>query len=41
MEDYLIKEMVPQNNKSDFNNLLPAFMSIWNDPENHRFLSLT
>ncbi len=37
----IIKEMIPQNNINDYNNLLEAFISIWNDPENLKYLSLT
>lgn len=41
MKEYLLIEMTPQNNKDDFNRLLPAFLSIWNNPENLNYLSLT
>lgn len=41
MKGHLIKEMIPQNNEDDLNKLLPDFLSIWNNPENLKFLSLT
>ena len=41
MSYFQIKELVPQNSEADFNNILPAFLSIWNHSENHRFLSFT
>jgi len=37
----IIKEMIPQKNEEEFNFLLPAFLSIWNDPENLKYLSLS
>ena len=41
MKEYSIIEIIPQNNKDDFKKLLPAFLSIWNNPENFKYLSLT
>jgi len=38
---YKIIELIPQNREEDYNLLLPAFLSIWNNPENHKYLSLT
>ena len=41
MSERKIVELIPQNNKEDYDLILPAFLKIWNDPENHRFLSFT
>ena len=41
MTYFQIKELVPQNSVADLNNILPAFLFIWNHPENHKFLSYT
>jgi len=41
MKEYLIIEMILQNSKDDLNKLLPEFLSIWNNPENLNYLSLT
>ena len=38
---YKIIELIPQNSEKDYNAILPAFLSIWNDPENNKYLSLT
>jgi ribosomal protein S18 acetylase RimI-like enzyme len=37
----IIREFVPQDSEKDFNQLLPAILSIWNDPKNLRYLSFT
>jgi len=41
MIQFEILEFVPQTNEQDMNQLLPAFLEIWNDPENLKYLSLT
>ena len=41
MGNYKIREFIPQKNKDDFAKLLPAYLSLWNDIENHRQLSFT
>ena len=39
--DIHIREFIPEKNQEDHNVLLPAFLAIWNAPENLRFLSFT
>jgi RimJ/RimL family protein N-acetyltransferase len=41
MHDIVIRELIPMKNKKDAYLLLPAFLAIWNDPENLKFLSFT
>jgi len=41
MREFEILEFVPETNEEDMNQLLPAFLAIWNDPENFKYLSLT
>ena len=41
MSQFGILEFVPETNEEDMNQLLPAFLRIWNDPENLKYLSLT
>jgi len=41
MREMIIRELIPQNNKDDFDLLLPAYLKIWNDPENLKYLSFT
>jgi ribosomal protein S18 acetylase RimI-like enzyme len=41
MDEFIIREMVPQANRDDLNLLLPAYLKIWNDPENLKYLSIT
>lgn len=38
---HTVTEMVPQTNNADYNRILPSFLSIWNDPENNKYLSFT
>jgi hypothetical protein len=38
---YRIIDLIPQNSEEDYNKILPAFLSIWNNPENNKYLSLT
>jgi RimJ/RimL family protein N-acetyltransferase len=37
----VICELIPQKSEKDFNQLLPAILSIWNDPKNLKYLSFT
>jgi len=41
MDEYIIRELVPQDNRDDFELLLPAYLRIWNDPGNLKYLSFT
>ena len=41
MNQFEILEFVPETNAEDMNQLLPAFLAIWNDPQNLKYLSLT
>ena len=41
MNNHKIEELIPQQDEGDYNKLLPAFLDIWNDSENIRFLTLT
>lgn len=41
MSKVIIRELIPQENQDDFDLLLPAYIRIWNDPENLKFLSFT
>ena len=41
MDQLEILEFVPQTKEEDMNRLLPAFLGIWNDPQNLKFLSFT
>lgn len=41
MSEIDIREFVPEKSQEDADSLLPAFLAIWNEPENRRFLSLT
>jgi len=41
MSKFEILEFVPETNDEHMNELLPAFLAIWNDPENLKYLSLT
>ena len=41
MSEFKIREFVPGKNKNDFEQLLPVFLLIWNNPENLKFLSFT
>lgn len=41
MKGLKVREFIPQKDKGDFEKLLPAYMSIWNDSVNMRFLSFT
>ena len=41
MSEHKIIELIPQNNEEDYNLILPAFLKIWNNPKNHKFLSFT
>jgi ribosomal protein S18 acetylase RimI-like enzyme len=41
MTEHKIVELIPQNNEEDYNMILPAFLSIWNDLEHHKFLTFT
>lgn len=41
MSQFEILEFVPQNKEQDMKQLLPAFLEIWNEPENFKYLSLT
>ena len=36
-----IKEFIPEDRVGDKNTLLPAFLKIWNSPENLKYLSFT
>jgi ribosomal protein S18 acetylase RimI-like enzyme len=36
-----IQELVPETNNDDLERLVPAFLTIWNDPSNLPFLSFT
>jgi len=41
MNKIMIRELIPQDNKDDFDLLFPAYLKIWNDPENFKYLSFT
>jgi ribosomal protein S18 acetylase RimI-like enzyme len=41
MSEITIREYVPEKNQKDADILLPAFLAIWNDPENLKYLSFT
>lgn len=41
MDDFIIRELVTQDNQDDFNLLLPSYLRIWNDPGNLKYLSFT
>lgn len=41
MNQFEIVEFIPETNEEDMNQLLPAFLAIWNDPQNLKYLSLT
>ena len=41
MAEIKITQFVPEQNEKDFSLLLPAFLKIWNHPENHKQLSVT
>ena len=41
MQTLRIKEFIPEDIAGDKNALLPAFLGIWNAPENLKFLSFT
>lgn len=41
MQNITIKEFIPEDSANDKENLLPAYLEIWNDGENLRYLSLT
>jgi RimJ/RimL family protein N-acetyltransferase len=41
MNDISIREYIPEKSQNDGELLLPAFLTIWNEPENLRFLSFT
>jgi ribosomal protein S18 acetylase RimI-like enzyme len=41
MEEYRIYEYIPEVNKDEASRLAHAYLEIWNDPENLRFLSLS
>ncbi len=41
MEDISIRELTPQENIDDRNLLLPAFLDIWNHPDNLTYLTFT
>ena len=41
MTEIAIREFVPQTSAADGDRLLPAFLAIWNHPDNLRFLSLS
>ena len=41
MTDFAIREFIPQTSADDGERLLPAFLTIWNHPDNLRFLSLS
>jgi RimJ/RimL family protein N-acetyltransferase len=36
-----IRELIPQKSEKDLDQLLPAALSIWNDPKNLKYLSFT
>ena len=37
MSRYNIIEFFPQNNEEDLKKIFPAYLSIWNDPENNKY----
>jgi ribosomal protein S18 acetylase RimI-like enzyme len=39
MPGHSILEFIPQNNEEDYDKFVPAFLSIWNDPENKKYFS--
>ncbi len=41
MSEFTIREFVPQRCSEDFGKLLPAYLEIWNDRENLKYLSFT
>jgi len=41
MQTLRIKELIPQDKVTDKSALLPAFLEIWNAPENLKYLSFT
>jgi ribosomal protein S18 acetylase RimI-like enzyme len=41
MSEIAIREYLPEKSQEDADLLLPAFLAIWNEPENLRFLSFT
>lgn len=41
MKNIKIKEFIPQDNPDDKKILFPAFLEVWNNPENLKFLSYT
>ena len=41
MNEIHVTELIPEKNQQDHHHLLPAFLEIWNVPENLRFLSFT
>ncbi|MDY6933126.1 MAG: hypothetical protein SVZ03_02755 [Spirochaetota bacterium] len=41
MEQFEIMEFVPETNEVDMKKLLSAFLTIWNDPQNLKYLSFT
>ncbi|MBL8029486.1 MAG: GNAT family N-acetyltransferase [Fibrobacteres bacterium] len=41
MSNYKLRECIPEKNPNDMEQLLSAYLTIWNAPENIKFLSLT
>lgn len=41
MDRLEVREFVPQESREDLELLLPAYLDIWNEPENLKFLSFT
>ena len=41
MSKIIIREYIPQKNQEDRDGLLDAYLSIWNHPDNFKFLSFT
>lgn len=41
MNKFIIREFIPEQSKNDFELLFPVFLSIWNEPDNLKFLSFT
>jgi len=41
MSDYSVTERVPQTRPGDMAAMVPAYLAIWNAPENRRFVSFT
>ncbi|HAX90655.1 MAG TPA: hypothetical protein DCY07_00400 [Rhodospirillaceae bacterium] len=41
MKNFTVREYVPQDNEADKDAYLPAYLGIWNDPENLKYLSFT